>query len=725
MKKLLFSTLILTSALLVNAQLVPLNYSTYYIHNQPFATSIIQINDTVNYCKLIEKGVVIHTKLNKILTCNIPKSEIENVRKMPCVLAIEVSSFANSMRVKNDGARQHSNVDKVQEGLTNNLNANYDGTNVIVGIVDIGFQTDNPTFYAKSDTSLRIKRFWDQSDSGNAPVGYLYGHECKTSTEITNQIDVDGTHATHVAGIAAGSGLSSSNLKYRGMAPNADLVFVKIKYSNAQLDGSAYGDYIVANPTIIDAYKYIFDYAESVGKPAVINLSWGMHTGPHDGTSLFDLAVAELVKTKGHIIVGANGNDGGSQMHFRHNFNNDTIATIPYDNNRKNTPQESVYVDIWGSKNTPFKMQMHLYDTFKNKLASSPLINTVDKRNIGYWFNNGTDTAWVQLAIDSSYVNNQKPNILVIANHNRPKKNFLVIELMGTTGRIDAWNSGDAYVWSSGGFTNKIINAEFLPEEHFKKGDNENTLGENGGTGKGTISVGAYINRNLWINRDNKLTDNTEDYEAGAAAGFSSNGPSIDGRIKPDIAAPGQHITSAGNRRVFSVAPNNDLMETTVFKNDTNFWMQYSGTSMAAPHVTGIVALMLQANPNLSTEEVAATLKRTARADKFTGDLPNNKWGYGKVDALKALKETERLSGIILLALQSIKMYPNPTQNDIHIAGLPKQSMISLYDLTGKLLMTQSTNTTEYTLLLPNYAGVYLVSISSNGNTFTERIVRY
>jgi len=717
--------IILMAALLSNAQLNQLNYTIKYIHNQPFATAIVQVNDTVNYCKLTEMGVLIHTKLNKIVTCDIPFAKIEHVKGLSCVQAIEVSNFANSMRVKNDGAIQHSHVDKVQEGLSNNLNANYDGSNVIVGIVDIGFQTDHPTFYAKSDTSLRIKRFWDQSATGTAPSGYDYGHECKTSIEITNQIDVDGTHGTHVAGIAAGSGLSTRNYKYRGMAPNADLVFVKIKYSNEQLEGSAYGDYIVANPTIIDAYKYIFDYATQVGKPAVINLSWGMHTGPHDGTSLFDLAVAELVKTNGHIIVGANGNEGSSQMHFRHDFNNDTIATIPYDVHRSNTIQESVYVDIWGTKNTPFNMQIHLYDTLKNKLASSTIINTFSTRDIGYWFSSNADTAWIQLSIDSSYANNQKPNILVIANHNNPKKNFLVIELMGSSGRIDAWNSGDAYVWSSGGFTNRIKSANFSPEERFKGGDNQNTLGENGGTGKGTISVGAYINRNIWINRDNILTDRTGEYEVGSAAGFSSNGPSIDGRIKPDISAPGQHITSAGNRRIFTVSPNNDLMEISVFNNDTNFWMQYSGTSMAAPHVTGIVALMLQANPKLSSQEVATSLKSTAQADKFTGDLPNNKWGYGKVDALKALKEVERISGIKSTTFQNVKLYPNPTQNNIHIDGLPNQSMVSLYDLSGKLIMTQSIIADNYVLQLPDNAGVYIVNINSNGYSYTERVVKY
>ena len=101
------------------------------------------------------------------------------------------------------------------------------------------------------------------------PTLYSYGTEYSDSMSIASAIDDDGSHGTHVAGIAAGSGLGSPNLKYRGMAPESDIVMVGIKYANDTLGGSGLGDFIVANPTIIDGYNYVFKYAELQNKPSL------------------------------------------------------------------------------------------------------------------------------------------------------------------------------------------------------------------------------------------------------------------------------------------------------------------------------------------------------------------------------------------------------------------------------------------------------------------------
>jgi subtilisin family serine protease len=120
----------------------------------------------------------------------------------------------------------------------------YRGEGVILGIVDIGFQTNNPTFYSTDGKRNRIKRFWAQSDpNGIPPLGYNYGSLKSDSASIENLIDDHGTHGTHVAGIAGGSGYTTPNLQYQGVAPDADLVFVSLKYYNDTLGGSALGDW--------------------------------------------------------------------------------------------------------------------------------------------------------------------------------------------------------------------------------------------------------------------------------------------------------------------------------------------------------------------------------------------------------------------------------------------------------------------------------------------------
>lgn len=140
-------------------------------------------------------------------------------------------------------------------------NGPYTGKGVVIGIVDNGFQYDHVDFLNADKSDTRIKRVWDQHGTGNAPEGFGYGAEYKTTAEIrAAKYDLtSGFHATHVSGIASGSDKSTP---YYGVAPDADLVFVSFKSTNAQ---------------IVDGIKYVFDYAKSVGKPAVVNISLGSH----------------------------------------------------------------------------------------------------------------------------------------------------------------------------------------------------------------------------------------------------------------------------------------------------------------------------------------------------------------------------------------------------------------------------------------------------------------
>ena len=150
------------------------------------------------------------------------ENNINQIIHHPGLVYLEVSSKLNSPKPLNDTARIHSRVDKAENGLNNGLSQNYTGKGVVVGIVDIGFQTDHPTFYSPDGKNYRVQRFWNQQKLGNPPSLFNYGTEYLDSTNIASAIDDDGAHGTHVAGIAAGSGLGSPNLKYRGMAPESE-----------------------------------------------------------------------------------------------------------------------------------------------------------------------------------------------------------------------------------------------------------------------------------------------------------------------------------------------------------------------------------------------------------------------------------------------------------------------------------------------------------------------
>jgi len=129
------------------------------------------------------------------------------------------------------------------------------------------------------------------------------------------------------------------------------------------------------------------------------------------------------------------------------------------------------------------------------------------------------------------------------------------------------------------------------------------------GNSRRAITVSGFISRP-------SLRGKAHEVKGDFAPG-SSIGPTRDGRIKPDLAAPSTLIMAPRMR-----------------KNGRPLCYDLqSGTSMAAPHVTGLVALLWSLWPELTAGRIHDALLSTARTDAFTGVTPNNNWGQGKLDA--------------------------------------------------------------------------------------------
>lgn len=606
------------------------------------------------------------TVYGDVLCARLLPAEAGQLAKNPCITHLEVCGRLNAPRRLNDTARVHSFVNQAHTGLLNGLSANYTGKGVVAGVVDIGFQTGHPTFYSIDGSAFRVKRFWHQNTTfGSKPAGFGYGGEFSATNDILAMRDDDGSHGTHVAGIMAGSGYTTPSNSYRGMAPEADLVFVTIKYANDTLGGSALGDYVVANPTILDGYRYVFQYAQSVGKPAVTNLSWGMHTGPHDGTSLFDRAV-ETLAGPGKIIVGANGNDAGHQMHVSANLSSDTAYTFAIDRNRNDYRNENIYCDWWGPAGENLGLNISVVDTLGNVIIEEPFVYSTSNTVINRRVVAGADTLRYTMACQAAYVNNGKPNILLMAETNNAGKLRMRIGITAN-GTVHGWNSGQTRRWTSGSFLHTVKGNDFSGK--YLEGSAAGSMGENGGSGRRTISVGSYINRKEWIDA-NKTYRAQNWLTVGEVSGFSSRGPTPDGRMKPDVSAPGQLVASAVNNKQFAGWMEDYTTFKSQFNGETQYWTMFSGTSMAAPHAAGVIALYLQACPTLTPEQVRDILRKTATRDALTGADSNNNYGYGRINAFEGVKAAAAIQRLNRqpLSAATLSLYPVPASDIIHVS---------------------------------------------------------
>jgi subtilisin family serine protease len=205
----------------------------------------------------------------------------------------------------------------------------------------------------------------------------------------------------------------------------------------------------------------------------------------------------------------------------------------------------------------------------------------------------------------------------------------------------------------------------------------------------------------------------------------------VDGRIKPNISAPGFYVPSAINNKQFSGWMLDKTLLKSVFRNDTQYWSVSSGTSMAAPHVTGIVALILQANPNLTAAQVKTILETTATVDQNTGAVPNNSYGYGKVNAYNAVLMALQYAGINALNKgNNLTVYPNPFDCELNIVlpVISNSAKIEIFSLDGKLVKSshldpqQSTDLTIQTSDLEK--GIYILKFTNGGEIFILKLVK-
>jgi subtilisin family serine protease len=551
----------------------------------------------------------------------IPWRRLEELEAIPHVRFIEATrSPPNELN--------HS-IPEIHADVLHNANPAHLGTGVVIGIVDSGVDFTHRSF-RNPDGTTRILGIWDQTAAttnppsgpvlfGGSGVEYLQGDIDATlqliehntprpaGTKKVTMTDDDG-HGSHVAGIAAGNGHPAGNCRgdgvYTGVAPAANLLVVK--HAGAQEIGEDTG--------LVNALAWIWNHPAARNHGVVVNMSFGDSRGPHDGTSLVEAAIEiEVLTHPGHVAVKSAGNIG---MWARH-----AAATVPANGHLDlaftidgRDPRKLRHMELWYGKNDRLAVTVLGVTPAQGARPSSPVVAPGEGPRA--WTVNPAAAAAQQTVTVTSRLTDQ-----------RNSDNVIVVEVLSPAGLASA----------AGGWALHLENQFDQPVAFHAWFDGEDQFGANfdapfasrdatitePGTSKGVITVGAYAQHGfLFWDWSGDLTE------------FSSYGPTRDGRPKPDIAAPGLQVTSvkagAGDSCCCDCC-HSFYTDTTNDKDHTPF----QGTSMAAPHVTGVIALMLEQHPTMSAADVRAQLITTARLPDGVARaaLPDNHWGGGKVDA--------------------------------------------------------------------------------------------
>lgn len=598
-----------------------------------------------------------------------------------------------------DHAVRDIRADSVQQGL--GLPSTFTGRNTILGIIDIGFDFTHPMFYDTAMTATRILAAWDHyKQSGSPPAGYGYGALYNGANELSaaqcDTIDPFGersSHVTHVAGIAGGGGAGTP---FRGVAFDAELLFVTIG-----MDDSA----------ILDGITWMQQRADQEGKRLVVNASWGSRDGPLDGTSLFNQALDQITE-QGVLFVCANGNFGGVTCHLGHAFTGDTIHTrAAFASSGSDPYYAGQSLLLWGDIGASFSASIACYSSSGTLSAASPWYNTAaGPLFLDTMLVSGVDTLFYSIAYEAAHPLNGRPYLQFKARRSN-NGSQVALNMTASSGMVHAWNDMNYTVGPAlGGMAFEAAQVGWTP------GDRQFTVVEPA-CGHGVIGVGAY--RAAYLNG------------AGAPAGgqlasFSSRGPTIDRRVKPDICAPGVAVASS----ISSFATTSHVPVTSVpFQGRVYPFGSMQGTSMATPMVTGAAALLFEMVPNATPAQVKQVLLDNAREDLFTGNIPDTGstvWGAGKLNVHGAAIDLLGLVDIPEGNERTLSIWPNPATRIVHVqrAGQADKATYSVLDATGKIIATGTFTTGMTTLEVGTWArGAYLLIVKDKSSTFTRRLV--
>ena len=533
--------------------------------------------------------------------------------------------------IQMDTTRLVVNAEKVYTG--EGLPQSYTGRGVVVGVQDIGFDLTHPNFYSADMSQYRIKALWDQLSRDTIGSTLYVGRDYvgrEALLELGHPIDGETqTHGTHTAGIAAGSGAEGNGAvsPYRGMACDADLVLVDNAADNASLiDPRDYYKFTYATDAL--GFKYIFDYAERMHQPCVINFSEGSSQDFHGYDQLYYELLAKLIGP-GRIIVSSAGNDGARNSYIHKNIGKERAGAFIMGNEKR-------FSCTAKSKQT-FTFRVSVYDNVASPqivdISTVNVCNAQDSLLTDSLLVGGKKYIWRVLAYPNSYDTHETAYDFQISSPSKLGDSPQVsLQVMGRDADIELYRmSGYMFPHS----LDPVLDA----------GDCRYTI-FSPSSSPDVICVGSTSYRTQFVNYlgEKKVYDSGQ---KGIRSSFSAMGPTLDGRIKPDVMAPGQNIISSystffiNNPKNVNASVKSDVRHFE-YNGRTYAWNANAGTSMSAPVVTGAIALWLQADPTLTPADCLEIFAKTCTHYDTSLSYPNNLYGYGQIDVAAGLREVLR-----------------------------------------------------------------------------------
>jgi len=581
---------------------------------------------------LVAAGLVVGTRVGPIVFGQTTLAGLEALAAHPHVVSMS-RQRREALQLNDSVPDIHANQVWARSG--DNFTG-YTGRGVIVGVIDTGIDFRHKAF-RKANGDTRILKIWDQTlnQTGTetvpgpithttiadspTPLGYGVEYSEKqindTITGATNPVrvrhaDTDG-HGTHVAGIAAGDGSQNGHCHgaytYVGVATEADLLVVR-KWGLTEGDKSAPN---TPNSTAIDAVRWIVNEARIAGKPVVVNMSFGAFDESMDGSSEISEAIDLILRHNsiGHAIVVGAGNDADAGFH--------AAATVP--------AGPTATLDLTFSlskKDKKTRTAVVLYSGSNLEVRVTSPVGGSDG-----------EIDWIDstfLPVQNTTANGSGTGAMVTLTADADR---IILSIKPATGGSNKRGTWTLQLRDQGNTATPIDALLLFGSSH----DDKSPKWESHTTSRSTLTREATGFENIAVGS----------YKVGKKlSGFSARGPTLGTppRTKPDLAAPGENITAPA-------IPKERHCERCCCDCCLDFYVTKDGTSMAAPHVAGVIALMLHRNPTLTHTDIRTLLtantspKGDSSADQDLG------WGAGRLDAKKVMDKVTQVNAPVTRAI--------------------------------------------------------------------------